>query len=179
MGPRSYARIAVLIGLALAGTAATVPPTEGIGGGIGVAEARSRSHGRRTYRHHARRHAGRPAPVPDAEVVELLPPERPADIAPGDVTASLRQDPDETRLARLRDALQSRASNLADDGERAEVAPLEGAAPRSIAFDFDTGLKTTVFANGVTVREPFDREAARRLTPPNPGDKRASADRSR
>ncbi len=35
--------------------------------------------------------------------------------------------------------------------------------PRSVSYDFETGIKTTVFENSV-VREPFDRAAMRGLT---------------
>jgi hypothetical protein len=42
---------------------------------------------------------------------------------------------------------------------RVKVAPL---VPRSVSYDFETGIKTTVFESSV-VREPFDRAAMRGL----------------
>ncbi len=39
-----------------------------------------------------------------------------------------------------------------------------GLAPRSVSYDFETGIKTTVFENSV-VREPFDVAAMKALTP--------------
>jgi hypothetical protein len=41
-----------------------------------------------------------------------------------------------------------------------KVAPL---VPRSVSYNFETGIKTTVFENSV-VREPFDRAAMRGLS---------------
>ena len=47
-----------------------------------------------------------------------------------------------------------------DPGTRAE--------PRSVAFDFQSGLKTTVFANGASVQEKFDIPSLKGLAAPPP-----------
>ena len=46
-----------------------------------------------------------------------------------------------------------------DPGVQIKLAPL---VPRSVSYDFETGIKTTVYESSV-VREPFDRAAMRAL----------------
>ena len=168
MGAKTFARVALLAGLVGGGVCLTVPPGV-VEDGIGVAEARTRyrrsSYGSRSKARHARR--SRRAPIGAEAEMPALPPERPIELAAGAAMAALVPQTDEPRLAKLRDALQNRA-NAFVDGPSTDTTPT---APRSVSFDFDLGLKTTVFFNGIVVKEPFDRNAARRLaaSPPNTG----------
>lgn len=53
-------------------------------------------------------------------------------------------------------------SPVAAAASPAEPSKVTSLLPRSISYDFETGMKTTVFANSV-VREPFDRALMRSL----------------
>ena len=55
-----------------------------------------------------------------------------------------------------------RPAVLSSADAQPKVTPL---VPRSVSYDFETGIKTTVFENSV-VREPFDRAAMRSLANP-------------
>ena len=77
----------------------------------------------------------------------------------GPRTASLA-GPAEASPERGRDA--GSAPSNPGEGTPKPVAP--ALAPRSVSYDFETGIKTTVFATSV-VREPFDVAAMRALTP--------------
>jgi hypothetical protein len=108
--------------------------------------------------------------------------------APGEprpaVTAPLAED---ERLLALQKALQARASTLAvsspplsaGSGQAttspdatgslvAAEAPPPATEPRSVSFDFHSGMKTTVFSNGASTAEPFDPSSIRPLASPAP-----------
>jgi hypothetical protein len=68
-------------------------------------------------------------------------------------------------MAKLREALQARANTLT--ATTGSIVPPRPEA-QSVSLDFDTGMKTTVFKDGSTVREPFDVAAMRGLASPPP-----------
>ena len=80
-------------------------------------------------------------------------------------------EPDPARSASLSGPAEAVPARLPEDASRAgeaAVRPVSAAlAPRSVSYDFETGIKTTVFENSV-VREPFDVAAMRALTPRAP-----------
>jgi hypothetical protein len=79
------------------------------------------------------------------------------------------------RLLKLREALHAHARTLASDAERASGAlsgPGDSSSPRlvsappepkSVLFDFQLGVKTTVFADGTSVEERFDPASVKGL----------------
>jgi hypothetical protein len=99
----------------------------------------------------------RPAPQTRAAVAPPLvasPVELPAGPTAADATASTSAAPptsEEHRL-RLQQALERRAREMAEAGPKPSGPPV----PRSVSFDFQTGLKTIVFEGDRVVREPFD-----------------------
>jgi hypothetical protein len=98
---------------------------------------------------------------------------------------------EEQRLQGLREALQARASRLVTTGSTGAGAPpapqpqngqplatssigeSKAAAPpppreaRSVSLDFETGIKTTLFSDGTTLKERFDIEALKALASPS------------
>ena len=74
--------------------------------------------------------------------------------------ANAAVDPAEeaARLLKLRQALQARASALTT-----ETGPRPTPEAQSVSLDFKSGLKTTLFSDGTTVREPFDVAAMKAL----------------
>ena len=84
------------------------------------------------------------------------------------------------RLLKLREALHAHARTLASDAERAWGA-LSGPGdskssrlvsappePKSMSFDFQSGVKTTVFTDGTEMTEPFDPAAMKGLATVRP-----------
>jgi hypothetical protein len=152
---------------------------------------RKRVHGKwitgRFVKHHAvTRHAAtpnsrakvarveQPMPMTSAPRAEQ---ERAADLniptgAPPDALA-LRATLDtpaasDQRLVRLQEALRVRALKLAEgDEQRPATTGSIGRAkvPRSVGFDFETGVKTTSYADGTKTDEPFDASVEQRLLP--------------
>jgi hypothetical protein len=90
-------------------------------------------------------------------------------MAPGAQEPPLVAPSDEQRLSKLREALQARANSLANGGS-GTPAPLMRPAPepQSVTFDFKSGVKTTIFADGTIVEDAFDVAAVRGMasTPP-------------
>ena len=89
---------------------------------------------------------------------------------------------EEEHRARLQSALEARAQMIAvarasdttgslgaGAGGPAAIQPAPGAQPRSVSFDFESGMKTTTFPGDVVVKEGFDLAAGKQLaaTPPN------------
>jgi hypothetical protein len=70
--------------------------------------------------------------------------------------------PEEARLTGLRQALQARANALTGENAAAQ-GPRMVAEPESVSLDFKSGMKTTLFSDGTTVREPFDVTALKGL----------------
>jgi hypothetical protein len=87
--------------------------------------------------------------------------ELPAGPPAADATASTSAAPAtaEDHRLRLQQALERRAREMAEPGPK----PPE---PRSVSFDFETGLKTIVFEGDRVVREPFDPDRVRALASP-------------
>jgi hypothetical protein len=135
-----------------------------------------------------------PAPAPEAP----MPPARPGDVGPTAspiAATSVKATPaappaDDDHMRKLQEALQARAPSLLvtsvaepapsaeDPGHPQETASLGRAPvpgvrsePSSVTFDFQSGVKTTIFGDGAVATEPFDvrsmRElAVRRSAPP-------------
>jgi hypothetical protein len=77
------------------------------------------------------------------------------------VSAALVPAPEEQRLTKLRQALQARANALTTGSIPADPRPAP--EPQSVSLDFKSGMKTTVFSDGTTVKEPFDVAAMKGL----------------
>jgi hypothetical protein len=75
---------------------------------------------------------------------------------------------DGERLDKLRQALQARANALTTGSVAPPEAPRPGLEPHSVALDFQSGIKTTLFSDGTMVREPFDVPALKSLAAPPP-----------
>ena len=75
---------------------------------------------------------------------------------------------DEQRLSKLREALQARANSLASGGGGSGITVRPAPEPQSVTFDFKSGVKTTIFADGTIVEDAFDVAALRGMasTPP-------------
>ena len=76
--------------------------------------------------------------------------------------------PTDDGLLKLRDALQTRAVQLANvEGQQPTTTGSIGPAqrPRSIIFDFERSTKTTSYAGGMNVEEPFDTALEQRVAP--------------
>lgn len=77
------------------------------------------------------------------------------------------------RLLALQQALEARAGSLVGPASQPQPAPESATGslapalasppvePRSVAFDFQSGMKTTLFTNGASITEPFDAGAIR------------------
>jgi len=144
----------------------------------GVAFARGHGH----YRHYTRsyhrkvvrshRH-GKAERV--AEVQEEAAPKPPA--------APVRVNEEEHR-AKLQRALEAKAQQIAlarssettgsltqlASAQNTDRVPLPNAQPRSVSFDFESGLKTTVYPGDLVVREGFDLAAAKTLAAAPPSE---------
>lgn len=88
------------------------------------------------------------------EIAATAPATVPAAFASANVTAPAQPGPDTRVVASPPETRPAEPAKIA--------ARLE---PRSVSYDFETGVKTTVFANSV-VREPFDVPAVKRLALP-------------
>ena len=103
---------------------------------------------------------GLPAARPPALVPQMAPaPQEPPLVSPSD----------EQRLSKLREALQARANSLASGGGGGSgLTVRETPQPQSVTFDFKSGVKTTIFADGTIVEDAFDVAALRGMasTPP-------------
>jgi len=104
--------------------------------------------------------------LPGARTVSPVP-----QLTPGAHEPPLISPSDEQRLSKLREALQARANSLAT-GSSAPALPLRPAPePQSVTFDFKSGVKTTIFADGTIVEDAFDVAALRGMAsaPPAAG----------
>jgi hypothetical protein len=105
---------------------------------------------------------------PGAPVARTATPSAPQ-TAPGAQEPPLVLPSDEQRLSKLREALQARANSLANGGS-GTPAPLirPTPEPQSVTFDFKSGVKTTIFADGTIVEDAFDVAAIKGMasTPP-------------
>ena len=84
------------------------------------------------------------------------------------------------RLARLEEALHAHARTLASNTEPpSDVLPAPrglsslrpvpaSPEPKAVSFDFQSGVKTTVFTDGTKVEEPFDPAAMKGLAAARP-----------
>jgi hypothetical protein len=107
-----------------------------------------------------------PAALPVAAAVPAVVPvaapiQEPVPVA-APPAAAAQDDP----MAKLREALQARANTLTVT--TGSIVPPPRPEAQSVSLDFDTGMKTTVFKDGTTVREPFDVSALRGLASPPP-----------
>lgn len=146
----------------------------------GVAFARGHGH----YRHYSRSshrkvvQSRRPKAERVAASREQAAPKPPAaPAAPTPVN-------EEEHRAKLQRALEAKAQQIAlarsseTTGSLAQLAsaqntdhvPLPKAQPRSVSFDFESGLKTTVYPGDLVVREGFDVAAAKSLAAAPPSE---------
>jgi len=107
--------------------------------------------------------------------VGLAPVDRTA--APLEAVAPLTSD---ERLLRLQEALHARARSLAANGQSVSAAPSVQASlskpqlsppspePKSVFFDFRSGVKTTVLMDETSVEEPFDPASMKGLASARP-----------
>jgi hypothetical protein len=101
--------------------------------------------------------------LPDARM-----PSSPA-MAPAAHEPPLVPPSDEQRLSKLREALQARANSLANGGSGMPAPKLRVAPePQSVTFDFKSGVKTTIFADGTIVEDAFDVAAVKGMASPAP-----------
>lgn len=115
--------------------------------------------GTRSTKPTATSHGGQAAPRPPERFAALE--TDPAAVAPGAPASAGSSQADPTsRRGMLQKALETRAQELAHVSKPTE-APT--AQPRSVSFDFESGLKTTVFPDDRVVREGFDVAAAQTL----------------
>jgi hypothetical protein len=75
---------------------------------------------------------------------------------------------DSERLDKLRHALQARVNALTTGSVAPPETPRPGLEPHSVSLDFQSGIKTTLFSDGTTVREPFDVPTLKSLAAPPP-----------
>lgn len=139
----------------------------------GAVKGRARNRLSTRSRGRAAANARREAPRQEAsrdEADALTPPSRPADLVPAISTGSIAKAP--RKLERMRPALEAHARLLASQTAAAPTAPPTAPAepspaavpaPRSVTFDFDRGVKTVVFGDGVAMSEPFDPNRMREL----------------
>jgi|tagenome__1003787_1003787.scaffolds.fasta_scaffold20864074_3 hypothetical protein len=109
----------------------------------------------------------KPEPAPPARAAQVSDPR-----AASGVAAPLTRD---ERLLKLQDALHAHARNLASNSEPASGAPSSAAGlsstrpgpaepePQAVLFDFQSGVKTTVFTDRSKVEEPFDTASMKGL----------------
>ena len=79
---------------------------------------------------------------------------------------------DDERLLKLQEALKARASKLAEGVDQprtvsvtGSIAPAPVRSPKSVTFDFETGLKSITFADGTRAEERFDPALEQRVLP--------------
>jgi len=84
------------------------------------------------------------------------------------------------RLLKLQAALHAHARTLASDTQRASNVPLAPERltsprllsgppePKAVSFDFQSGVKTTVFTDGTSVEERFDPASVKGLAGDHP-----------
>ena len=114
-----------------------------------------------------------PAPKPNAAAEQRTKTEAAVPVGtaqPGTPAAQSEAAPlaRDERLVKLQAALHAHARTLASDTERASNVPLAPERltrprrlsgppePKSVLFDFQSGVKTTVFTDGTSVEERFD-----------------------
>jgi hypothetical protein len=114
----------------------------------------------------------KPEPVFPAATAQVG---RPA--ASAEPAAPLTKD---ERLRELQEALHAHARSLVANAESASAAPsvngslsrhqLSAASsePKSVSFEFESGVKTTVFTDGTKVEEPFDPASMKGLASARP-----------
>jgi hypothetical protein len=94
--------------------------------------------------------------------------------------------PREDRLLKLKRALEARAQAIATVSATEVTSsvrslelssPKPRSEPRSVSFDFESGLKTTTFSSGHVVRESFDTGTLKGLAAPAPGNESVAAAR--
>ena len=125
----------------------------------------------------ARQEREGPEPNPRPMAAASAPPQAAAPAAPSAPAPSTTTTTDE-RMLKLQEALQERARMLARAvASEAAAADARGpqatgsvaarpggdVEPRSLSFDFQSGVKTTVFSNGELVEEKFDVASLRGL----------------
>jgi hypothetical protein len=143
----------------------------GLGAGPGVDTALAKSRGHKAYRHRHHVVTALPPARSQAEAVEHpRVAERFAALQVPDLGAEMTAQAGEAaRRDQLRQALEARAQAIAVAGpESTGSLPPAAAAetqPRSVSFDFESGLKTTTFPDRI-VREGFDVAAAKTLASP-------------
>lgn len=97
---------------------------------------------------------------------EVLP-ERVRETGPEPLEASpsapLVAPPNDERMVRLRQALQARANAMTTGSISPPQASRAASEPQSIAFDLQSGVKTTFFSDGTFLKEPFDVAALKGL----------------
>jgi hypothetical protein len=90
------------------------------------------------------------------------PPASAPQMAPAVHEPPLVSPSDEQRLSKLREALQARASSLASGGSSGAGPTVRATPePQSVTFDFKSGVKTTIFADGTIIEDAFDVAALR------------------
>lgn len=78
---------------------------------------------------------------------------------------------DDERLLKLQEALKVRASKLAEGADQprtvsaGSIAPAPMRSPKSVTFDFETGLKSITLADGTRAEERFDPTLEQRVPP--------------
>ena len=179
MRAKYFLGAATAIGLTCA-AGIDAPPTLSSLAGTALAKSRAHKPAAHPGTHKASREAkashrkgavrsAKAKPAPPKQVAALPPP-------PADRVAPVNED---ERRSQLQHALEARAQQIATarSAETNGSLPQSSAAsssatpvqPRSVSFDFESGLKTTVDPGDRVVREGFDIAAARNLaaTPPS------------
>lgn len=106
-----------------------------------------------------------------ALAVNVMPPARDAGaMEAGPDLAVAREESEADRLSRLQRALVLRAQAIAVAATETtgSTQPVARPEPRSVSFDFESGMKTTVYAGNVLVREAFDPAVSKALASPPP-----------
>jgi hypothetical protein len=126
-----------------------------------------------------------PAPKPDsvAEQSNKTEPVLPVGTAQPGTSAALSEAAPgarDERLLKLQAALHAHARKLASDTQRASNVPLAPERltsprllsgppePKAVSFDFQSGVKTTVFTDGTSVEERFDPASVKGLAGDHP-----------
>ena len=123
-----------------------------------------------------------PKPTSAAEQQAKTEPALPVGVSRPGTPAALSEaaSPARDELLKLQEALYAHARTLASDAERASGAPPAPSGPSSpwparsppepkaVSFDFQSGVKTTVFRDGAQVDERFDPAAMKGLAGAHP-----------
>jgi len=126
-----------------------------------------------------------PAPKPNAAAEQRTKTEAAVPVGtaqPGTPAAQSEAAPlaRDERLVKLQAALHAHARTLASDTERASNVPLAPERltsprllsgppePKAVSFDFQSGVKTTVFTDGTRVEERFDPASVKGLAGDHP-----------